>query len=229
MKFRTKIHAKWEIVSTANVQAIAKELLDKFFGDLHLPIPKFKIVNNVAANWQGQCVFTPKDTSNTTINIQKRILGDDKTVRRILGHELIHHADFMLHGAGNKFEHRLHGGHGKFFKEYAAKINAVMGEDYVTEKSDASYVEEDNQTEFYVLIRPARHAKDKELGWSFAVRPSPKQKEYMQRIVKEGGGKIIKSKDKKFLRGPKIGLGGGIAIPRDEEFANLLRRLYEEA
>jgi hypothetical protein len=187
-------------------------------------MPKFKIANNLSSKDLGTCIYSPKDPSTTTIRLQKRILGDEVTLERILAHELIHHADFITNPTSrSKLLNQIDGGHGKFFKQYAAKINSVKGADFVTEKSDGSYIEEDNQTEFFILISPLNN----NLGWSYTVRPSTKQREYIKRQLAEKS-RLIKVKDRRFLTGPQIGLGKGRAIPRDPKFKELLERLYKE-
>ena len=83
-------------ISVMQVETSVKKYLDKFFKEYNLPIPRIKIVDSMTAKWLGRDVYDPKvDKSNTTMEIQKSILNDEKTLDRVLCHELIHHWDFV--------------------------------------------------------------------------------------------------------------------------------------
>lgn len=221
--FKHLITAKYRILSSTDFEAKARRFLAKYFPDANLPMPVFKVVRHTNPKWNGRCVYRFGETS--TIELQKRILGDDKTLDRILAHELIHHADFLLNLKGaNARAARNREGHGKFFREAAERVNAAMGKDYVTEKSDATYVAEDKLVDFYVLIE--KHP-DKSGRYMFAkaLRPSSKQQQYIERHAADKGAKLIKSKDRKFLEGV-ADIGKGWSVPKDE-FQDLLKTMYE--
>jgi len=67
-----------------------------------LPTPKIKI-NNQQGNTLGFCHWQyglkegkPFWWGNTEIEIQKRVTTDERTLRRILAHELAHSEDFLV-------------------------------------------------------------------------------------------------------------------------------------
>lgn len=221
-------------VSIAQVEREVKKLLDKFFQEYKLPIPKIKIVDRPTSRWLGRDVYTPSlNKNNTTLEVQKSIINDEKTLNRVLAHELIHHFNFLAQYAhpdtGDEawkkyLQLRRYGikedAHGKEFKEWAAKINAVMGADYVTEKSNSDYVIEDTK-EFYLLIKPIHN----EFGWAWSMRPSPEIKSIIQQKIMDGG-KLFLSKDRKFLSGTRIKKYGGLSVPLKDDFKKELSDMY---
>ena len=90
-------------------------------------------------------------------------MGDENTLRRVLAHELCHHADSLVNGikelqryegmgtVGYKmFVRNQKGtGHGPSWKLYADKYNAKYGGDFVTEHSDESYVQDKSPVKPY--------------------------------------------------------------------------------
>lgn len=225
-------------VSVYQVEALVKKYLDKFFKDYNLPMPKIKIVDRITANYLGRCIYSPHiDTANSTIEIQKGIINDETTLGKVICHELIHHfrnVTYFGHptqGEGNRKkddERRKLGfkdGHGAEFHEWAAKINAVMGKDYVTEKSDESYVIEGTK-EYYMLVLPVSKNSNN-YAWAWTVKPSDEQKAEIQRLIREHAGRLFKSKDTKWLTGDKIKKYGSASIPRDEDKKKALEEMYK--
>lgn len=231
--FLNKIEAA---VSVAQVEVAVKKLLDKFFHDYNLPMPRIKIVNQMSSHWLGRCSYKPSvDKANSTIEIQKRVLNDEKSLSRILAHELIHHWEFMVW-----YGHPEHGtkawedyvrlkklgikdvSHGKEFQEWAHKINSVMGNDYVTEKTDLSYVTELDK-EFYLIIVPAVQSGHYAYAW--AAKPSRDQQAAIQRHIMDRKGRLFMSKDVRFTYGAKV--GKGLSSPTDKNKQEELKRIYE--
>ena len=225
-------------VSTSRIETIIKSYLNQFFKEYNLPMPRIKIVDRMTAGWLGRDVYNRQvDKNNTTMEIQKSITNDEKTLDRVIAHELIHHFTFL-----NNFAHPEKGeenwkshvtkvkigfkpdGHGKEFQEWAAKINAVKGADYVTEKSDASYVSEVTK-DYYLLIVPLAKSADK-FGWMWSVRPSTEQKLVIQQKIMEGA-KLLLSRDERFMTGARIKKYGGVSVPRDAETKKKLQDLFE--
>lgn len=231
------LHKVEAVVSVMHVERSCRKFLDKFFKEYDLPMPKIKIVNSLTSDWLGRTSFTPsKDKYNTLLEIQKSITGDEKTLDRVIAHELIHHWDFItkfVHSKDDAWEQYQKrkkyglagrdGGHGKQFHEWAAKINAVMGKDYVTEKSDMSYVAEIDK-EYFLLITPLQ---DK-FGWSWAVRPSREQQLAIQTKIMDKS-KLFMTKDQRFLSGQKIKKYGAISVPRDKETMEKLKDMYNSS
>ena len=217
------------ILSTTNVsdlKRIAVEILNKFFPDLEPP--KFKIVHNTIPKWLGRCVTKRVNGELTTIiEIQKGILNDEKTLHRVLAHELIH---YYLHTDKERMDkefkwkkYRLSSNpHGKEFKDLADKMNAVYGEDYVTDISNLSYVVESTK-EFYIIIEP--HT-DKKLGVTKSVRPSREQKREIENRIENKKAHVFKSKDESFYNVADIKKYGGYSVFKDEDMQNKLTEMY---
>lgn len=231
MTFFQSVANRYRVVASdglAKVEESAKKMLGRFFVNEKLPIPNFKIVNDRAPHWLGRTVYHPAvDETNTTIQIQKKIIGDDKTLDRVMAHELIHHLEFLRKGKTltHPIIRKLHDGHGDFFHAWARRINSEMGEDFVNESSDMSYVLETDSRPFFVVLRKI-HGK---LGWSWFVRPSASQKEELQRLMAEGETKVIRSTDAVFMDGVKFKKWGGISVPNanEKEFIQKITDLYE--
>ena len=224
-------------ISVMQIDGQVKHILTKFFSEMQIPIPTVKIVNNAAPKWLGRCIYTHNANENrSVIEIQKSIVNDDKTLDRVLCHELIHAVDFYKQyshpeqGQENWNKHldrkRLgfkSDGHGKEFQEWAAKINAVMGKDYVSEKSDTSYVVELTK-EYFLLVMPTSKGAEK-YGWAWTVRPSTEQKSVIQSKMMEGG-RLFMSKDERWMSGAKIKKYGGMSVPTKEDGKQALKDIY---
>jgi hypothetical protein len=88
------------------------------------------------------------------------------------------------------------GKHGPLFFRMASKINAAFGPNFVTEKSDEGYVVGDGPEAFILLWE--RGPGD--ILYSWAARPSLKQKEYISSKYIENPAeyKLVKSRDVSF-------------------------------
>jgi hypothetical protein len=120
-----------------------------------LPQPKLKVVNE-QNDWLGHTDWDYGEENGivffdptTTISLQKKIMKDERTMRRVLAHELCHHEDFLVNEAPKleklgfaAFEKQKSEaeGHGTEWKKIAARFNAKYGEDFITEESDQDYV-----------------------------------------------------------------------------------------
>ena len=220
--------------STTDLETQSRRLLDQFFGEFQLPTPNFKIVDQLSQRWLGRTAYSStKDPDNCLIEIQKRVLNDQKTLERVLVHELIHHADFLLNyrpHAGkpmDPFTRKLlkRDSHGKFFREESARINQALGKDFVTEKSDQDYVIESDR-EFYLLVQP--HGSG--YGYNYFLRPSAEDKKGIQLVIEHRQGKLFKVNDVAFLskNRPKFS-PGAFFVPRSTQQAlrDKLKELYE--
>lgn len=153
-------------------------------------------------------------------------MGDETTLRRILLHELIHHADFVKNAAGNKFEHKLTGGHGKFFREHMQRINSVLGKDFITERGDATLILNPKEVDYWLIIR---ELAPKQYGYQYAIRLSSKQKEAVKTFMEQPNYRVIRTKDRRYLNGSPIKLYGTWSAPREPEQQDYLEKLYSES
>ena len=203
-----------------------------------LPSPKVVIVDTPGAAYLARDLWVPGE-GNTTLKIQKAVLGDETTLRRIIAHELCHHEGFLSHYAPMPDRQRdllmkVEGGHGAYFKRLAEKFNARFGAGFVTETSDSAMVEDDGRT-YIVLLR--RKPETGQLLWSWAIRPSTRQREYLTGILDEGrihdtevnpaDYKLVQTRDRIFSQGPAI--GRGMARVLDPGVNAKLKQLWEDA
>jgi hypothetical protein len=194
--------------------------------------PEVTIVDNLGSAWLGICRWTANNPNTSHIKLQRRILAHPPTLDRVLAHEMVHHWEFSqltpeqvnLIRFGIKPE-----SHGAKFREGSAKINQLVGEDYVTRTSDASYELSKNTREFYLLIMPMSHRNNR-LGWAWAGRLTPQIRERIARECREGQAKLIKTTDDRWTVGAKIQRFGGISIPPvNSEYETTLHDLYDHA
>jgi hypothetical protein len=209
------------------------EIVAKYMGVLGVEDPpEVTIVDNLGSAWLGICRWTANDPNTSHIKLQRRILAHPATLDRVLAHEMVHHWEFSrltpeqvsLIRYGIKPE-----SHGAKFREGAAEINRLMGDDYVTRTSDASYELSKNTREFYLLIMPMSHRENR-LGWAWAGRLTPQIKDRIARECRERQAKLIKTTDDRWTVGTKIQRFGGISVPpANSAYEEALNDLYADA
>jgi len=216
------------------IHSIAVDLLKQFFPEypVKIPLPNFKLSNETNPRALGVCKWK-KGEPTTTIVIQKTVLDDVDSLKRVIAHELIHHWQYLTLDMDKHFRLSKYGGgidfHGKTFDDKAHEMNSVLGKDYVTVKSDQSYKTTPSTKEFFVLIKPITNSTHKEVyggySWASVIRPSADQKALIKRY-KENGAKLIKTSDQRLHAGP-IKLGAGTSTTRDKEVQQVLKDLYD--
>jgi hypothetical protein len=177
-------------------------------------------------------VFDANRPGTSLIQIQARVLGHSRTLERVVAHEMIHHAEALRLKPGQVAMIRLGIkmlSHGKSFHEGAAIVNRLMGDNFVTVKSDSDDVFVPNAKEYYLLVASLIPGSDR-LGWAWAARLSPQMRDRIAEVLARGG-KLIKTRDERWTVGPKIHKHGGMAYPSWSlpDLVADLRRLYEEA
>jgi hypothetical protein len=116
--------------------------VDKYMDLLRLAgaRPSIKISNNPKADWLGRLEWRTEHPHTSILELQKRLLNDDRHLERTIAHEMVHHRDFL---ALSKDEiARIDAGivrsaprkHSASFEEGASRINAVMGPDFVVKE-----------------------------------------------------------------------------------------------
>jgi hypothetical protein len=97
--------------------------------------PTIKMVDNPRPTWLARMIWNVDRPP--TMEFQKALLKNDKNAKwleRSIAHEMIHYQDALARArAGKKIDDRVGLGHGAFFREGAAHVNASMGSDFVTE------------------------------------------------------------------------------------------------
>jgi hypothetical protein len=206
-----------EAVQTGAVAAVAQRLLDRFFSEHGLPMPKLTFVNRVSARWLARCKWF-RGAQNTEMEIQKSALGNEKTLERVLAHELIHHWQYLRTDQYAALSMAKLGfqpdGHGPEFEQYAAKINAVMGPGYVSKTSDQSY-DTSEVPQFYILVQPHTGGR---FGYTVTLRPSAQQKIEIADRIAAKQARLFRITDGQFWMGAiPIKRNGGYVLPKDAE------------
>jgi hypothetical protein len=190
--------------------------------------PIVKLRSNLGSTWLGRDTWSPSRPHTTLLEIQSSIAGDDRTLERVVAHEMVHHRDSLAITAheiamlkvGIKPE-----SHGASFREGAARINAIMGPDFVTTVSDKEYKHAPSSKEFVVLITPVSRGR---FGFAWAARLGPKAKDVVDELVGRGS-RMVHTTDVRWTKGVKIARYGGCSVPKDDQDIELLRQLYEAA
>lgn len=185
-------------------------------------LPKIVIRDNLSSNWLGRCTW--RNGHENVMEIQARALIDERTLERIVAHEMAHHAEYLA--LTEQDIARVKVGlrppsHGAQWKELAAKINAVAGAGFVTKNSDVDFVLTKETKPYLVLIWQIDSST---LGYAIGVRLSPRMKSFTDRRFAEGA-KLIETTDATWTKGPKI--GGGWAVPRDPDEKERLQKMYD--
>jgi len=227
MRLRALIAEAKDTATAATVTAVIRELLNRHFKEHDLPIPKVKLSNLSRSDYLAMCRWRAGE-DNTTMVVQKAAMGDPDTLRRVLAHELIHHWQSLRTDQTRNIElarMKLRGeGHGPDFMQYAARINAIEGPDYVTKTSDQSY-DTSRVPPFYIIIQPHEGT---ELGYNVASRPSKQQKTIMQDWIVRRQARLFRITDGDLWQGAlPVKRFGGYGVPRDPGIAAALRKLYD--
>ena len=165
-----------------------------------LPMPEIQVVNQPGTPWLARCVWRV-GAHNTTISLQTVITGDERTLRRVLAHELCHHAVFLL----EVLPRNVRGaGHGPSFHAWADRFNARFGKDFVTDTSDQDFVQVGDGRNYLVLLKKKPTGG---LVWSWAVKPSAIQREVIQKTLDGSEAKLVQTPDRDFTLGIRIGKG----------------------
>lgn len=203
------------------VQKISEELKAEFFPELKGPV--YKIVDQLRSTWLGRAEGSwHRDSGElvkTIVKIQKSVLDDEETLRRIIAHELVHCWQYQ---EVPWREIRGDDGHGKFFQEHATIINQKLGQDFVTKTSDDRSVISQTRA-YYLLIRPWRGG----FAANSFMRPTSRNKEQIAKIIREHEGHVVKIKDMAFVDAATLS-SRKISVYKDEKLAKL-KELYEGA
>ena len=210
----------------SDIKRMAEDIIDRFFPEVEMP--EFKIVKHTNPKYLGITRFRAKsgEKPKIIVELQKSILEDKRTLHRTLAHEMIHVWQYSSPGIYEQLlESKKSIGHGKTFWEMANKMNAVYGDNYITETSDLTDVITKDQ-EFYVVVQP--HNKDI-FGVTKFIRPSTKQKEELQRRITEQNAHVFKTKEELFLKAADLKKFGGYSIFENKEIQQKLADMYNQA
>jgi hypothetical protein len=139
------------MIAKSQLSQWAKQYLSMLPKGNLMPSPQIIIVNKLSVSWDGHCEFK-YSSGNSVIQIQKRLLIDEESAKRVIAHEICHHWAFRSAFQGDVSE-RDSEGHGSVWMRAASVINGHTGSDFVTEKTDSSYTRStDSGKEFYVYM-----------------------------------------------------------------------------
>lgn len=222
------------VESEAEARARARHAVDRYVAKYMTILgvdgehPVVKIRSHLGSRWLGRSTWRPSQPRTTLLELQQSILGDDRTLERVVAHEVIHHRDAIAISASEVALLRLGirpESHGATFREGAARINAVMGPGFVTETSDQDYQTTSARRTFVVLITPLPGGR---LGWSWTARLGPRAADWVRELVARGS-RLVHTTDERWTRGRKIERYGGYSVPRDSQDVTLLQELYASA
>jgi RNA:NAD 2'-phosphotransferase (TPT1/KptA family)/GNAT superfamily N-acetyltransferase/2'-5' RNA ligase/8-oxo-dGTP pyrophosphatase MutT (NUDIX family) len=242
-----KIVAKKAAADIGQMKNIVAEMMSVLTAGL--PQPEVKIINQTNRTL-GQCrwLWGKKadqtwGDDNTTLEIQKKVLGHEETLRRVIAHELCHHEVALLVAKPKLLEigyetykryQNIFGpdGHGKEWKEVAKRFDAKYGADFVTEKSDKDTVVDEQGKEIFILLNNYVYGRHKQrLGWQWAVGLSRQAMAYLDGIDWTSGEfKLVKTTDAVFTKGRgRIKQYTGWNLPRTPEQEQKLQDLWANA
>lgn len=220
-----------EDMSVERIRSLVRAYL-AMLGISDVQEPDIVVQDNVGSRWLGRWSMKWKNDlpGHPRIQIQRSVLSDQRTLERVVAHEVVHHVQYLQLDPA-EFNLLRIGirplGHGESFRRIAAIVNARVGEGFVTEKSDLEYVVMPSGKRILLLIAPTRIGR---LGWQWATRLGPKAHDWVQRKISEGA-RLVEAYDNDFVwtSGPRIEAWKGWAMPPDEQAAARLRDLYESA
>lgn len=194
-------------------------------------LPSLRVQDNIASRWLGITHWVASAPKTTTITIQQSVLGDAKTLERIVAHEVVHHVELVTMTPAEIANQRLLGkryriSHGKRFRQLAGIVNKAVGDpSFVTEASDQSYAVATQRKQPYYLLITAPGRYGPHYGFAWAVRPSKDALDW----AKEKG-KIVMTTDAMWTVGAKMKRFGGVSLAKPgSEYEQRLRLMYEGA
>jgi hypothetical protein len=212
--------------------AAIDDLIDKYMQMLSIDGAKPIVVvrSRIGASWLGRDSWTSRMPHTTTLELQRSIVGDPRTLERVVAHEMVHHRDSL---AMTPEQLRLvklgikPASHGASFRQGASIINAVMGPDFVTTMSDQGYVQAPPERDLFLLIVPLSEYGGR-LGYAWAARLSPEALSVVAKRALEGG-KLVRTRDRRWTNSrAKIKRFGGLSVPEaGSPLAAELRALYD--
>jgi hypothetical protein len=218
--------------ATAEQHARIREYVEKYMQLLgSTEAPSISLRDNLNPRWLGRTMWRSTEPKHTTVQLQRAILTDARTLERVIAHEVVHHVELTTLPAEEvaciQQGRCKHQSHAARFHELAAQINAVMGDGFVTVKSDESYVLAQQSKQYYLLIGRMHVDGRYAYAWSSGRLRSPRTMQWVERRRKEGAILATVSDPLWAARGPRFGEGMG--IPPDAERQEQLREYYRQA
>ncbi len=206
-----------------DLQKIARKYLNMLPGGISMELPQIQVVNTPDSDWNGIAIWNSNRAIKGLIQIQKRAMDDQRTVERLIAHEICHHWQHVkVFEEGETGKHRLGHGSTSFWYEAAQIINKHEGDDnFITEESDASYVTK-NPKKFYVMILKNKRG---EYGWIWFSMVTEHLRQQLETIIRSMPVAIVKTDRDAFLTSDsKL---PNVALAADESMEALLAATYD--
>lgn len=141
------------------------------------PLPKISITNRAGMDWLGRILSQLSGDGrvvtgvNGEVQIQRGALEDDRTLHRVLAHEIVHYVVEWELFNGVPYEDvrglkSKEGMHGPKFLEVAGRLNALYGADFITVTSDESYAYKHKEVYLFVVAQSGTNSK---MMWSWST------------------------------------------------------------
>lgn len=231
----------------ARVKAVAARLVDKYLAILGWsgPKPAIKLSGPLGVRWAGRChsrtyrVFgsangmaTVTREVRTTVELHRKVLGNARTMERVIAHEVVHHVQYHTPGGGS----RVNGGHGPDFLAMAETINAVAGKDFVTVRCGEDYEIDHTTRAFYVLVQPVLKVQGGEVthngeymcAWAPTLNERVLREVVWRRDTRQA--RVFMTREGWIAQAKQMGRGrlSGVSSFAGAEAQETLRKLYHE-
>lgn len=207
------------------------------------PMPTFQFPDHKIWTWLARTTVHP-GSSKTLIEIQRAATIDDRTLERVVAHEVIHHFNFSQMHPFTMLLTSLAPGtydiHGADFQKGAKKINlAVKQPKFVTKDYDKSFILAPKADKVWLLILKRAYSSEElasprrpvsQFGFCWTDRPNHKKvKEILKRMseVPNTSGKFVQvTTEPSLLFGPRLE-DEEIAVPVGKDGKQTLKILQE--
>ena len=150
--------------AATDLMPLVQEFMRALGAEGKYPMPTVKITNQTAVNWLGRCRSQSFGDGATVtevrseIQIQRSVLKDEATLRRVVAHEVGHHVAHCKLFIGLTYEAaqaaaKQEGGHGAKFQEVADRLNQVYGASFVTVTSDETFKIQHREVNLFVIAQ----------------------------------------------------------------------------
>jgi predicted SprT family Zn-dependent metalloprotease len=163
----------------------------------HLPLPEFKVSQRTGARYGGTCKYW-RNTQRVLVTVQRAMAADPVALERVIAHEMCHAVLWKLHG----WTARLFG-HGPMFKALAAKLNAVLGDNFVSITCD----EYDQPLPRPITLMLWRSPAHKKIRISWFMRETPTVRRMMASCLAVAGSevRVVETTENRWTSFPRTG------------------------
>ncbi len=153
-----------------------------------MALPTFEVVTRTGARWAGQCQWK-YIWPTCNIRVQSYMAGDERSLERVVAHEVIHHVLFMQYG-----KHAVRINHGGEFLVHMRVLNDVLGADFVTTSCGDDYTRTPSRTAITLLMHRKPGAIKPSISWY--VRQTPRVIRIVQAMLVQGWEVRVANTDK---------------------------------